>query len=353
MIAVDAKGGDRAPQAPVLGALRAARLGIPITLYGDETQMTALLDSAWRSWRRLPLLIKHCPGSIDMSDEASRAVVRKKDSSLVCAVQAVADGQAQAIVSAGNSGAMLVAGSLILGRVNGISRPAIGQFLPTKKGSLFCLDLGANTNCKPLYLEQFAIIGSTYVRLFKNIKNPRVALLSNGAEPGKGSVLVKEAYDRLQKASINFVGNLEAHDIFDDCADVLVCDGFTGNVLLKAVEGTAQAVGYWLQKERRASWLGRIRFLAASALFKPLYTKTDYSRKGGALLLGVKSPMIFAHGASDARAMFYAIQGAHTVVQKNMVGLFNEQLRMNIEKNAKVAFRVAQKVRSIFRSIRS
>ena len=161
MIAVDAKGGDRAPQAPVLGALRAARLGIPVTLYGDEPQTIELLDRAWRSWRRLPLSIKHCPGSIGMADDPSRAVVRKKDSSLVCAAQAVADGQAQAIVSAGNSGAMLVAGSLILGRVEGISRPAIGQFLPTKKGSIFCLDLGANANCKPLHLEQFALIGST------------------------------------------------------------------------------------------------------------------------------------------------------------------------------------------------
>jgi len=348
MIAVDVMGGDHAPKAPVLGALRAAKRGIAVTLYGDQTLIIALLDGAQRTWRKLPIVVEHCSQVISMEEKPSRMVLRKKDSSLVCAVRAVANGKAQAIVSAGNSGAMLVAGTLLLGRVRGVHRPAIGQFLPTQKGSIFCLDLGANTDCKSSWLEQFGIIGSVYVRMTKKIERPRVALLSNGVEPHKGCATVKEAYRLLERSPLHFVGNLESRDMFLDRADVLVCDGFSGNVLLKAVEGTAKTIGYWLQVERRSSFIKKLLFLCAVPILAKLRKKTDYARPGGALLLGVKEPMILSHGSSDERAMMFAVEFAHRVVQKNFVLRFNEQLAHALDHQTKGALRMARKVRSMF-----
>ena len=354
MIAIDAMGGDHAPQAPTIGALHAARRGIAVTLFGDESQLIPILDREYSSWRTLPLSLVHCTESISMFDQPSKAIMRKKDSSLLKAVQAVADGKADAIVSAGNSGAVLVAGSVILGRVGGVLRPAIGQFLPTKKDSIFCLDLGANADCKPEYLKQFAIIGSTYVQLKKNIESPRVALLSNGAEPYKGSTLVKEAYALLEKTSgINFVGNLEPRDMFDDYADVLVCDGFSGNVMLKSIQGTTKTILHWIEQKRTSSLLRRVLFLFVCPLLKKLRMKVDYARKGGALLLGVQKPMVLAHGSSSELAMKSAIEFAYATVEKKVVEQFNEALASRINKRVRGAFRMAQKVKEIFRSSRS
>jgi len=354
MIAVDAMGGDHAPKAPTLGALQAARRGIAVTLFGDEAKLIPILNGACYSWKKLPLKIVHCTESISMFDQPSKAVMRKKDSSLLQAVQAVADGKANAIVSAGNSGAMLVAGSVVLGRVRGIKRPAIGQFLPTKKGSTFCLDLGANVDCKSNYLHHFAIMGSVYVQLIKKIEHPKVALLSNGMEPYKGSSVVKEAYALLKKDStINFVGNLEPHDFFDDHADVLVSDGFAGNIMLKSIEGTTKVVKHWIDEARRSSWVHRILFLLSLPLLGTIRKKSDYARKGGALLLGVQKPMVLAHGSSNARAMRYAIEFAHAAVKKEIVKTFNQKLAQQMDRHTSGAARVAQKVKEIFRSSRS
>lgn len=349
MIAVDVMGGDRAPQAPVLGALRAARRGIAVTLYGDKPRIEALLNQYYRQWHKLSIQIEHCSQAIDMHEKPAKTVLQKEDSSLVRAVKAVADRKARAIVSAGNSGAMLIAGSLILGRASGVQRPAIGQFLPTKKSSIFCLDLGANVDCKPEYLEQFGIIGSTYVRMVKKIERPRVALLSNGQEEYKGCASVRQAYLLLKNAPIHFVGNLEPREMFDDHADVLVSDGFVGNVMLKAIEGTTQAVGHWIKEDGSSSWWRRILFLFSIPMLQRLRSKSDYARKGGALLLGINHPMIFAHGSSDARAIMYAIELAHHTVKSDFVPRFNKELTYELQKNVKGARRVAQKVRSIFR----
>lgn len=335
MIAVDAMGGDYAPQAIVYGAFNAARRGISVSLYGDSSQLVPLLEQCAithniKSWKALPIEIVHTTEKICMHDEPSRAVLHKKDSSLVRAVQAVRDGKAKAIVSAGNSGAALVAGTLILGRVDGILRPAIGDFLPTKTGSIFCIDLGANTDCKPEYLEQFAIMGVAYVKLMSGITSPRVALLSNGSEPYKGSLVVKQAYERLQNSALNFVGNLESRDMFDDQADVIVCDGFVGNVLLKGIQGTARAMMAWIDQERKASWRYSLGLLLSKGLFRSLKQKIDYAKKGGALLLGVHSPLIIAHGCSNADAIEQAIIFAHQVVEEKRIERFNEIIKVQL-----------------------
>lgn len=326
MIAVDAMGGDFAPRSSVYGALQAARKKIPVQLFGDESHIVALLDDAYHRWRTLPISVVHCTESIEMSDEPVQAVVRKKDSSLVQAFKAVAAGKASAVVSAGNSGAALVAGSLILKKVPGLLRPAIGDFLPTQQGKIFCLDLGANVDCKPEYLLQFALMGSAYVSVVEGIDTPRVALLSNGAEPAKGSRLVKQTHEVLAKSTLNFVGNVEPSEMFNGHVDVLVCDGFAGNIMLKAIEGTAQAITTWLRHGYNQSIWTKIAGIFNKFVLRGLKKKIDYAQKGGALLLGLQHPCIIAHGCSDDRAMFHAIEYAYQVVNNNRVGAFNAKL---------------------------
>lgn len=330
MIAVDAMGGDYAPQAIVHGAFNASRRDIPISLYGDLHQIEPILNDLANSsgiqWQTLPITLIHTSQIISMGAEPSRAVVHQTDSSLVCAVQAVADGKADAVISAGNSGAALVAGTLILGRIDGVLRPAIGDFLPTKNGSIFCLDLGANTDCKPEYLEQFALMGHVYVSMMRGVQKPRIALLSNGAEPYKGPLPVKEAYARLESSRLNFIGNLEPRDMFDDRADVLVCDGFVGNILLKGMQGTARAMVSWIDQERSKSWLYTLGLLLSKGLFRGLKKKIDPSQKGGALLLGVNHPLIIAHGCSNALAIEQAIIFAHQTVANRVIPRFKQEL---------------------------
>lgn len=326
MIAVDAMGGDYAPRAVVLGAYKAAKSGIPLLLYGDAKQLEATLFQLDTHWDSLPIQIIDCQEIIGMGDEPGRAVLHKKKSSLVCAVKAVAEGKAQAVVTAGNSGAALVAGTLLLGRVEGVMRPAIGDFLPTKSGSVFCMDLGANVDCKPDYLVQFARMASVYVSLVNNIVDPRIALLSNGAEPYKGSAAVKQAFGMLECSGLNFVGNIEPRDMFDDRADVVVCDGFIGNMVLKAMQGTARAMVSWIDQERKQSWLYSLGLLLSKGLFKGLKRKIDYAQKGGALLLGVNHPLLIAHGCSNEIAIENAIKRAHYMVQERLVERYNERL---------------------------
>lgn len=334
MIALDAMGGDYAPEVTVRGAIKAAQQGVPVVLFGDEPLIVSVLNAAYAQWRSLPLSIEHCTQHIAMNEEPTRSVMKKHDASLIRAVQAVADGHADAIVSAGNSGAALVAGTLILNRVDGLVRPALGNFLPTPRGSLFCIDLGANTDCKPEYLEQFACMGHIYVQMMLGINEPRIALLSNGAEPYKGSLNVKQAYALLEKNLVlNFVGNIEARDIFDGKADVLVCDGFAGNVMLKTAQGTLKAVSMWLKQEASQSWKNKIMLALSAGLFKKLKQKTDYTARGGALLLGVNKPVIVAHGCSSAEAIEQALLFAHSVVQEQFIASFNKQLALLLHKN--------------------
>lgn len=334
MIAIDAMGGDNAPLAIVQGALIAARSGIPILLCGRQEELEAILTRCESDWRSLPIHLEPCAQVIAMADDPLWSVRRKSDSSLVRAMQAVVDGRAEAFLSAGNSGAVLFASITVSARIPGIMRPAIGGFLPTRNGSLFCLDLGANSDCTPEHLHQFAIMGDAYIKIMTPIANPRIAILSNGHEPYKGSAIVKKTYDYLQSSKLNFVGNIEARDIFDDRADILVCDGFVGNVMLKAIQGTSKALFTWLKDESiRRSLVSRALLWLNEGLFRAIKKRTDYTAVGGALLLGVNHPVIIAHGSSDARAIANAIIFARNVVQDRRVERFKDVLCQSLSEH--------------------
>src|SRR5579863_1379775 len=332
MIAVDVMGGDYAPQEAVQGALAAAQKGVPLILFGNQDKVMPLLAHYYPRWRSLPIELVHCADVIDMDEDPVRGILRKKDSSIVRALQAVQSGKAQAFVSAGNSGAVMAAATIVVGRVPGVIRPAIGSFLPTTTGSLFCLDLGANPDCKPEYLVQFAYMGYAYVRLIKHIAQPRVALLSNGHESYKGSMLVKNAFDLISKTDLEFVGNIEARDIFSGHADVVVTDGFTGNVLLKGIQGTAKAVMDWMKDEASRSLILKILLGLAYPLLRRVKNKVDYARTGGALLLGVNKPVVIAHGSSKSCAITHAIFFAQKTVDQKIMPTFNETLQVLLEK---------------------
>lgn len=332
MIALDAMGGDYAPREIVIGAINAAKRGVKVILFGDRQEIMAVLSS-YQEWQALPIEIEHCTEAISMGAVPSTSIVRQKDASLVRALHAVDQGRAQAVVTAGNSGAALIGGTLILKRVAGIIRPALGEFLPTRHGNVFCLDLGANTDCKPHYLYQFALIGHAYVSLVQNIPFPRIALVSNGAESYKGSQAVKEAYVLLERSFLNFIGNIEPRDIFDIPVDVVVCDGFVGNIMLKAIQGTAKTMMHWIYDEvKRASWWQRLLFVANKYVFSKIRSKMDYKRIGASILLGVKHPLLVAHGCSDAQAIENALLRAHTLVQNKVIDRFNIRLIDAIER---------------------
>lgn len=325
MIAIDAMGGDFAPIITVQGSYNAACKGIEVTLYGQEKVMIPILNKISADWKKLPLHIIDCPDKIEMGEEPTRSIL-KKNSSLIRALQAVRHQQAHAVVSAGNSGAAVVGSIVTFERVPGIARPALGTFIPTHKDSVFLIDIGANVDCKPEYLQQFAIMGHAFVQQHKNIKNPKVALLSNGQERGKGSYASKQAYYLLEQSSLNFVGNIESRDIFDDYVDVIVCDGFAGNILLKSIQGTSAALTDWIRKAFGQSLYGKLVGVLSKPIFKKLKNHIDYQYVGGALLLGVNQPLIVAHGCSNALAFEHAISFAHRIVTNNIIPKFNEEL---------------------------
>jgi len=279
MIAVDAMGGDNAPQQIVMGALLAAKTQIPITLFGQEERLISILESLDSSWHQHDISICDAPEVIDMAEEPVSAVRKKRNSSIVQAIQKIAGNENCAFVSAGNSGAVMVAASFFLGCEPGVSRPAIIGELPTGNGKVLCLDIGANADCKPEYLLQFAYQGNRYAKKNFNLNSPRIALLSNGHEEGKGCLLVKQAFALLKKSDLNFVGNIEPAGIFKNQADVVVCDGFSGNILLKTIEAVQQSFSL----------------------------KSGAIEGGGALLVGVNGTVVIAHGNADAQAIKNAI----------------------------------------------
>lgn len=341
-IAVDVMGGDYAPQETVQGALAAAKKGVPLILFGNQDKIMPLLCHYYPRWRSLDIELVHCADTIDMDEEPLKGMLRKKDSSIIRALQAVHSGKAQAFVSAGNSGAVVAAATIILGRVPGVLRPAIGAFLPTNYGSLFCLDLGANPDCKPEYMSQFAYMGYAYMRLIKHIPQPRIALLSNGHESYKGSVLVKKAFELISQTNLEFIGNIESRDIFSGQADVIVTDGFTGNILLKNIQGTAKAVMDWMKDEASRSLLLKALLGLTYPLFKRIKKKVNYAHTGGAPLLGVKAPVIIAHGSSKEDAMMQAILLAKKTVDEKIIPTFNKTLQALLEKSTHVIKAVKQ-----------
>ncbi|WP_342430560.1 phosphate acyltransferase PlsX [Neobacillus sp. FSL H8-0543] len=317
-IAIDAMGGDHAPKEIVIGAMKAVATfpDIHITLVGDETEIKKYLTNEER------ISILHTTEVILGTDEPVRAVRRKKTASMVLAAQQVADGTADACISAGNTGALMASGLFVVGRIEGIDRPALSPTLPTIGGEGFLLlDVGANVDAKPEHLLQYAIMGSIYWEKVRGVSKPRVGLLNIGTEEKKGNELTKQSFELLKNANINFVGNVEARDLLDGVADVVVTDGFTGNMVLKTIEGTALSMFKMLKSALMSSLKSK---LAASVLkpeFSTLKNTMDYSEYGGAGLFGLKAPVIKAHGSSNGQSIFSAIRQTREMVEKDVVGL--------------------------------
>jgi glycerol-3-phosphate acyltransferase PlsX len=308
-IAVDAMGGDHAPTEIVRGALRAFNEhGIAVTLVGRREVVEAELRGAATSPQGIDVV--DAREVIEMNEHPANAVRAKRDSSLVSACALVAAGKAGAVVSAGNSGAMLAAALFTIKRIPGVARPAIGAAFPSEGGQTFILDVGANTDCKPEWLAQFAIMGDVYARTMLGIPSPRVALLSNGEEAEKGSELVQAAHPLIAALPIHFAGNVEGKDIFRGGCDVVVTDGFTGNVVLKVAEGIGEFLFASIAREARKSVAGKVGGALLKPKLRPLRDQTDYRKTGGALLLGVAGEVVIAHGRSDAEATMNAIRVA-------------------------------------------
>ncbi|MGD8190161.1 phosphate acyltransferase PlsX [Brevibacillus ginsengisoli] len=308
-IAIDAMGGDHAPRSNVEGALAAlsSDSSLTVVLVGNEEAIKEHLPE------KLPagLEIRHASEVIEADDEPVRAVRRKKDSSMVVCADMARKQEVDAAISAGNTGALMTAGLLITGRIEGIERPALAALIPNIHGSVtLVLDVGANMDAKPVHLLQYAIMGSLYVEKVLGKSAPRVGLLNVGTEEAKGNELSKAAFPLLKDASINFIGNFEARDVMEGVCDVLVCDGFSGNVLLKSIEGAASTIFSQLKKEMTSSFLNKV----AAAILKPslvrFKNRMDYAEYGGAPLLGLRQPVIKAHGSSDARAIKNAVLAA-------------------------------------------
>jgi glycerol-3-phosphate acyltransferase PlsX len=325
-IAVDAMGGDNAPDAIVGGAVTAGdERGWRIILVGRRDA----IDSALR--RRVePSGIARVRGHIEivdatevveMDEHPAQAVRAKRDSSIVRACELVAQGRAQAVVSAGNSGAVLAAALFTLKRIPGIARPAIGALLPgLDDRRTFLLDVGANADVRPEWLAQFAVMGSVYARTMMGVAEPRVALLSNGEEPGKGSALIQAAHPLLAAAPIRFAGNVEGRELLSGVCDVAVTDGFTGNIALKTAEGVGEYLFTVLRREAKASRRAMIGGLLLKPRLRAIRDRVDYRATGGALLLGVAGEVVIAHGRSDATAIDNAIGVARTAVERNVSG---------------------------------
>lgn len=317
-IAVDAMGGDHAPKAIVEGVNRAIQdfSDIEIQLYGDEAKIREHLTASER------VTIVHTNEKINSDDEPAKAIRRKKDASMVLAARAVKDGEAHAMMSAGNTGALLAAGLFVVGRIKGVDRPGLMSTLPTRDGKGFdMLDLGANAENTPAHLLQYAILGSFYAKNVRGIAKPRIGLLNNGTEATKGDSLHKEAYDLLtQEASIHFVGNVEARDLMNGVADVVVTDGFTGNAVLKAIEGTAiNLMGSLKSAIKSGGFKAKIGALFLKDSLYQLKDTMDYSSAGGAVLFGLKAPVVKSHGSSDERAIYYTIKQIRTMLETGVV----------------------------------
>jgi glycerol-3-phosphate acyltransferase PlsX len=325
-IAVDAMGGDFAPGAVVEGAVDAAReFGVGIILVGDNTRVTREL--ALHDTSRLDIQVKHAPQVVEMMDHASVVLRKKKESSVRVATELVKSGEAVAVISAGHTGATMATALYVLGPMRGVERPAIAACMPAMSGFSIMLDVGANVDCKPVHLAQFAVMGDVYARKVHNFSKPKVGLLSIGEEDTKGNELTKEAFKLLKDSRLNFIGNIEGRDVFNGKADIIVCDGFIGNVALKISEGLAEAMNSLLRKEIEEAIGGQVGYLLLRPAFRNFKKKIDYSEHGGAPLLGINGICIISHGRSNAKAMKNAFRVARDFHSKQV----NKHIQEDIE----------------------
>ncbi|NTU41698.1 MAG: phosphate acyltransferase PlsX [Nitrospirales bacterium] len=316
-VALDAMGGDFAPEVTVAGALEAvSEYDLDVILVGDKRILTETLKD-----KRYPhdrISIHHASEVVQMDESPSTALRRKKNSSIRKAVDLVKEGEADAVVSAGHSGVAMATSLFVLGKVPGVDRPAIATIMPSLTGYFVLIDAGANVDCKPENLLQFGYMGNAYFRAIFDRPDPRVALLSIGEEDTKGNELTKEAFKLLKNADLNFIGNTEGKDIFSGGADVIVCDGFMGNVVLKVSEGLAETIMKMLKMEIAGLATGRIGYLMIKPALKGFKRRTDYSEYGGAPLLGINGTCIISHGRSSARAIKNAVKVASDMARKKV-----------------------------------
>jgi len=307
IIAVDAMGGDTGPDVVIPGALKAARQDeLGLVLVGDQDRIDRILSR--EKTRGLHLEIVHSTEVVEMNDKPSEVLRRKKNSSIQAAFMAVRDKKAHGVVSAGNSGATLACGMFTLGRIRGIERPALASILPTeKKEPLILVDVGANVECKPYHLVQFGLMAEVFARSVLHIDRPKVGVLTIGEEEGKGNKLVLETIKLFKMSSMNFIGNIEGRDFFTGKADVVVCDGFVGNVALKLMEGLALSLSRILKTEVKKSLLARLGFVLGTGAIRRFGRHIDYAEYGGAPLLGLNGIGIVCHGSSNSKAITNAI----------------------------------------------
>ncbi len=328
-IVVDAMGGDHAPEATVEGAVLAAReYETEIILTGLSDLIHPILDR-FDPDHNLPIEVVHADEVVEMHDLPGKVLRSKRKSSMKIGLDKLKDGTALAFVSAGNTGAVLAYSTVILRPLKGVDRPAIAIQLPTLKGNAILLDAGANVDCKVTQLFQFGIMGHVFAEYILGKENPRVGLLSIGQEDGKGNEIVKEVFQMLKASHINFIGNIEGKEVYRGNADVIVCDGFTGNIALKISESLAAMIGANLKRMFQSNWASKLSYLLLKPQLDEFKKKVDYSETGGAPLLGVNGVVIIAHGSSSPKAIKNAIHRACELCEKNI----NEHIREDIESN--------------------
>src|ERR1019366_20408 len=327
-IGVDAMGGDKAPVPEIEGAIQAVKqFGHRVLLVGDRHVVGPALDG-YDGTRDLPIEVIHAPERITMEDHAAKAARTKKNSSMHVCARLVAAGKADGFLSAGNTGACMAIAKMVFGKFPGVDRPALTGVFPTHKGTpVVVVDVGANVDCEPEMLQQFGLMGEIYSRLVLKIKRPRVGLLSIGEEEHKGNALTRDATPLLKALSINFIGNVEGHDLFSGQCDVIVCDGFVGNVALKVSEGLSEMIRGMLRESLEATVTRKIGYALSRSAYTEFKKRVDYAEYGGAPLLGVKGVCIICHGRSDSNAIKNAIRAGADFASSNMNQRIEEELR--------------------------
>jgi glycerol-3-phosphate acyltransferase PlsX len=334
-VALDAMGGDHAPSVNVEGAVETVNEheDIEVTLVGNSELIKKELDN-----KRFPggrILLQHASQVVEMNESPAAAIRKKKDSSIRVGIELVKSGKADAFVSAGHSGVIMATSLLLLRTAPGVDRPAIAAIMPTIRDTFVLLDAGANVDCKPENLLEFALMGNTYCKLVLGRPEPKVALLSIGEEDTKGNELTKEAFKLIRKTKINFIGNIEGKDIFTGRADVVVCDGFIGNIALKISEGLAETVLRMLKREITSVSTGRVGYLLMKPAIRNFKKRTDYDEYGGAPLLGINGVSIISHGRSSAKAIRNALQVAADFAAKKVPEAISRDIEYNLGETGK------------------
>jgi phosphate acyltransferase len=325
-IVVDAMGSDNSPRSEVDGAIAAARdYGVQVILAGNESQLKLMLKE--RSAVGFPLEIRHASQTIAMDEKPAAVLRKKRDSSIHVAAALVRDGLASGLVSAGNTGAVMAVAKMLVGVVPGVDRPALATVVPTLTGRAVLLDVGANVTCKPHHLVQFALMGHLFSKQIVGVQSPRVGLMSVGEEESKGTDLTKGVHKSLKELNLNFIGNVEGRDIYNGRADVIVCDGFTGNVALKTSEGLVETMLQLMKEELSRNLQAKLGAFLSMDSFRRLKKRLDYSEYGGAPLIGLRGICIICHGRSSANAIKNAIRVAKEFAENKVNARLQEELR--------------------------